>query len=235
MQVDIWSDVVCPFCYIGKRKFENALESFPWRKDVNIVWHSFQLDPSLEPVQGQQLYQHLAERKGISLTQAKQLEEHVTEAASEVGLNFKFDSAIMANSMDAHRLLHLASEYGVQNQVKELLLASYFTKGQDIRDLNTLVSIGEHSGIPGEKVTTMLSGEMFKAEVSADQDLAAQLGVQGVPFFVFNQKYAVSSAQPSSIFQQVLEKVAAEEENEGKLAEEESQTTEAKFCGPEGC
>jgi len=222
MQVDIWSDVVCPFCYIGKRKFENAIESFPWRKDVNIVWHSFQLDPSLEPVQGHQLYQHLAERKGISLTQAKQMEEHVTEAASEVGLNFKFDIAIMANTMDAHRLLHLALEYGVQNQAKELLLEAYFTKGQNIGDLNTLVSIGEHSGLPPEKVTTMLSVEMFKAEVSADQDLAAKLGVPGVPFFVFNQKYAVSGAQPSSVFQQVLEKVAAEEENEGKETEEES-------------
>jgi predicted DsbA family dithiol-disulfide isomerase len=228
MKVEIWSDIVCPFCYIGKRKFENALKDFEQKDEVEIVWRSFQLDPDLVQVPGQSVHQYLAERKSVSLEKGKEMNAYMTNAAKELGLEYNFDKAVINNTMDAHRLLHLAHKHGVQSEAKEKLFASYYTEGKDVGDHETLVAIGEAVGIPAEETRAMLVSDFYKQEVQQDQYTAQQLGAQGVPFFVFNNKYGVSGAQPSDVFAQVLSKVWEEEK---PTVEEE---LAGGFCTPDG-
>lgn len=211
MKVAIWSDIVCPFCYIGKRKFEKALASFAQREKVTIEWHSFQLDPGMEPVKGKSVHQYLAERKGVSLEKGKEMNAYMSGIAREVGLAYDFDKAIITNTLAAHRLLHYAKEKGLQSETKEALFAAYYTEGKDIGDVDTLVQLAESIGLPGEATRAVLVSDAYTTEVRQDQERAAQIGVQGVPFFVFNNKYAVSGAQPPEVFAEVLEKVWEEE------------------------
>lgn len=210
MIVEIWSDVVCPFCYIGKRKFENALTEFEGKEDVEIVWHSFQLDPGLVPVPGQTADQWLGLRKGTTEAEGKKMNAGMAEIAREVGLEYNFDRAIVNNTMLAHRLLHLAKEHGIQNEMKESLFLAYYTEGKDIGDLKFLFDLGQKQGIPLEALKLTFESDRFVKEVHQDQQQAKEIGVQGVPFFVFNNKYAISGAQPTELFLEVLEKVKAE-------------------------
>ena len=210
MKVEIWSDVMCPFCYIGKRKFEKALEQFPYKDEVEVEWKSFQLDPSIETDAAKTVHQFLAERKGISPEQAKQMNDRVTGIAKEVGLTYNFDKAVMANSFDAHRFSHLAKQEGLQDQAEELLFSSYFTNGKNTADHDTLIKLGTEIGINPEKMKEMLNSEKFFEEVDADINEAQKLGISGVPFFVINRKYAVSGAQESATFLDVLNKVHEE-------------------------
>ncbi len=211
MKVEIWSDIVCPFCYIGKRKFESALAAFDIKEQVEIVWHSFQLDSDMIPVLGQTVNQYLAERKGVSPEKGKEMNDYMSNIAKEVGLEYNFDKAIITNTMDAHRLLHLAKTTGVQNEVKEKLFAAYYTDGKDVGDTETLVQIGESAGLESDKIRAMLQSNQYLKEVRIDQFRGEQLGVQAVPFFVFNNKYAVSGAQSAEVFTNVLQKVWDEE------------------------
>ncbi|MFC6996946.1 DsbA family oxidoreductase [Rufibacter roseus] len=211
MKVEIWSDVVCPFCYIGKRKFEKALETFGPKDKVEIVWRSFQLDPDLQPVAGQSVHEYLGKRKGTSTAEGKQMNDYMAGVAKEVGLTYDFDKAIINNTMDAHRLLHLAKEHKLQDQMKERLFAAYYTEGKDIGNHDVLVQLAEEVGLDGTEARNVLQSDAYKAEVQQDQYEAAQVGARGVPFFVFNSKYAVSGAQPTELFQQVLDKVWEEE------------------------
>lgn len=222
MKVEIWSDVVCPFCYIGKRKFENALNNFEGRQDVEIVWHSFQLDPDLKPVIGQSADEWLGLRKGTTKAEGKKMNDGVAAIAREVGLDYNFDIAIVNNTLQAHRLLHLAREYKVQNKMKESLFLAYYSQGKDIGDLNVLFDLGQKLNIPIEALKATFDSDRFTDEVHQDQEHARQIGVQGVPFFVFNDKYVISGAQPPELFLEVLEKVKKESkliliktENEG--------------------
>ncbi len=228
MKVEIWSDIVCPFCYIGKRKFENALNRFDNKEQVEIIWHSFQLDPDVIPVQGQSVDQYLADRKGVSLKEGKEMNEYMSSIAKEVGLEYNFDKAIINNTMNAHRLLHLAKKGGVQNDVKEKLFAAYYTDGKDVGDTETLVQIGESGGLNADEIRELLQSNEYIKEVRIDQFRGEQLGVQGVPFFVFNSKYAVSGAQSAEVFSNVLEKVW---EEENPLVEI---TAAAGFCTADG-
>ena len=228
MKVEIWSDIVCPFCYIGKRKFENALNRFDNKEQVEIIWHSFQLDPDVIPVQGQSVDQYLADRKGVSLKEGKEMNEYMSSIAKEVGLEYNFDKAIINNTMNAHRLLHLAKKVGVQNDVKEKLFAAYYTDGKDVGDTETLVQIGESGGLNADEIRELLQSNEYIKEVRIDQFRGEQLGVQGVPFFVFNSKYAVSGAQSAEVFSNVLEKVW---EEENPLVEI---TAAAGFCTADG-
>ena len=152
MKIEIWSDILCPFCYIGKRKFELALEKFPNKTHVEIEWKSFQLDANMQEQPAGSIDQYLAERKGFSIEQAKQLNQHVTCLAAEVGLSYQFDIAIPNNSILAHRLLHFAKHQGKQNEMKERLLQAYFTKGENIGDIETLASIAASIGLDQEEV-----------------------------------------------------------------------------------
>lgn len=211
MKVEIWSDVVCPFCYIGKRKFEKALENFGAKDKVEIVWRSFQLDPEMEYVPGQSVHEYLGIRKGGEAADGKRMNDAMTAMAKEVGLEYNFDTAIINNTLHAHRLLHLAKEKGVQNDMKERLFRAYYTEGKNVGDIDTLVQLGEELGLNGEEVRKVLESDSYTTDVQRDQFEAQQLGARGVPFFLFNNKYAVSGAQPPELFIQVLEKVWEEE------------------------
>ncbi len=232
MKVEIWSDVMCPFCYIGKRKFEAALSQFPNQDEVEIVWKSFQLDPDQETVSDKSIQQHLAERKGMTLQQAQQMTDHVTGIAKQVGLTFHFSKAVIANSFDAHRFSHLAKKHGRQNEAEEALFAAYFTEGKNTADQDTLAQLGEKIGLDAEEVKDVLQSDQYTREVKTDIAEARQLGVQGVPFFVFNRKYAVSGAQESNVFLQAVETAFAE----WKKSADESQliVTQGAVCTPDG-
>lgn len=205
MTVEIWSDVVCPFCYIGKRKFEQALEKFPQKDQINIVWKSFQLDPGA-PTEGTDYVKSLSDRKGWSVEQTRQITQNVTNMAAEVGLEYHFERAISANSFDAHRFAHLAEQQGLQDAAEEALFKAHFVEGKNIADRQMLVQLGASIGLDAALVQQTLDSEAFSDEVRKDIEEARQLRVSGVPFFVFDRKYAVSGAQDTSVFLQTLEK-----------------------------
>lgn len=200
MKVDIWSDVRCPFCYIGKRKFESALEQFEHKDQVEVEWHSFELDPDTETQPGINAYDYLAKRYGKSREWAEETHRNVAETAAQVGLDFNFDISVVANSFDAHRLIQLAKSEGLGDQVEEALFKAYFTEGKDISDHSALTDIGTAIGLEKLTVQRMLRSTDFTAEVRNDEQTAQNIGVRGVPFFVFNQKLAVSGAQPPETF-----------------------------------
>lgn len=218
MKVEIWSDVMCPFCYIGKRKFEKALQQFEHKDEIEIIWKSFQLDPDLK-TEGKNVNEYLAERKGLSLYHAKQLNDRVTKIAAEVGLHYDFDKAVVANSFDAHRFVHLASKYDKGGLAEESLFRAYFTEGKNIAENKTLIALGVELGIDGTEVKAMLESDPLSNEVTNDIKEAEMLGISGVPFFVFNRKYGISGAQQTEIFLSALEKSFSEweKENEEKI------------------
>jgi len=204
MKVDIWSDVMCPFCYIGKRKFESALAQFPNGKDIEIEWHSFQLDPDITAQPGKDVYTYLAERKGMTVDQSKQMHKQVVQMAAGEGLQYNFDKAVIANSFDAHRISHLAKKHGKGDAMEEQLFRGYFTEGKDIADHAVLIAMAKNIGIPEQEVIDVLNSKQYADAVEADIVRASQIGVRGVPFFVLDNKYAVSGAQPSETFLQAL-------------------------------
>lgn len=207
MKVDIWSDVRCPFCYIGKRKFEAALAQFEHKDQVEVEWHSFELDPNAETIPGANPAEHLANKYGRSLEWAEEMQANVTQTAAEVGLDFKLDISVVANSFDAHRLIQLAKTEGLGDEIEEQLFKAYFTKGADISNHHTLTEIGTAIGLDKLTVETMLRGTDFTDEVRFDEQTAQTIGVRGVPFFVFDQKLAVSGAQPPETFLGAMKKV----------------------------
>ena len=205
MDVDIWSDVMCPFCYIGKRKFEQALAQFPQREPIRVTWKSFQLNPDLVTDPTKSTVAYLAESKGWSLEQANQITEQVTDMARQVGLSYDFSKAVVANSWDAHRVSQLANQHGLGDAMEERLFKAYFTEGRNIADYATLVELGTDVGLPAEAITAVLNSDQFADTVSRDIYEAQQVGVRGVPFFVLNQRYAVSGAQQPETFLKALE------------------------------
>lgn len=206
MKVNIWSDVRCPFCYIGKRKFELALEKFPQKGQVEIIWRSFELDPSLETEQSVNIYDYFSAQKGISKAQAKQMFNNVTEIAAEVGLNFNLDQSVVANSFNAHRLIQLAKSKGLGNEAEEALFKIHFVEGKNIDHSETLLQTGLSIGLQEQEIKELLESGSFEQEVKQDESVARAIGVTGVPFFVFNDQYAVSGAQSPETFLEVLEK-----------------------------
>lgn len=206
MKVEIWSDVMCPFCYIGKRRFENALQQFAHRNEIEIIWKSYQLDPTIQTEAGKNINQYLAERKGWTLDHARQMNAHVTAMAKEVGLDYDFDKAIVANSFDAHRFSHLAAKYGLGDAAEERLFKAYFTEGKNIADHSILIQLGTETGIDASVIKQMLATDAYTYEVQHDINEAETLGLKGVPFFVMNRKYGVSGAQPEEAFLKTLEK-----------------------------
>ena len=204
MKIEIWSDIMCPFCYIGKRKLESALERFPGKDKVELIWHSFQLDPSLKYQPGKDLYTYLSERKGISKDQSRRLHDQLTQTARENGLTYNFDKAIIANSFDAHRLIQLAKKYALGDAAEERLFKAYFTEGRNVSDQATLVDLGSDIGLQKEEISRMLQSDEYAKQVDDDIKEAQQLGIRGVPFFIMNRKYAVSGAQPAELFLQTL-------------------------------
>jgi predicted DsbA family dithiol-disulfide isomerase len=210
MKVEIWSDVMCPFCYIGKRKFETALAQFPEKEKIEIEWKSFQLNPDMKTEPDKTINEYLAEAKGWSLDYAAQMNDHVTSIAAEVGLEYNMDKAVVANSFDAHRFVQFAKTKGKGDEAEEQLFKAYFTDGKNTADLDTLLSLGAQIGLDVTELKSVLEGTAFTEQVRQDIYEAQQVGARGVPFFVLDRKYAVSGAQPSETFLGALEKSFSE-------------------------
>ena len=202
MKIEIWSDIMCPFCYIGKRHLEKALETFSARDQVEIEWKSYQLDPAIpmsfeEPVG---VYEYLADRKGWSLEQSEQMHNHVVEMAATVGLEYNFDRAVVANTLYAHRVIQLAKQKGLDDLIEELFFRAYFTDGKDLASEDTLVALGEEAGLEASEIRAAIASEELAYQVSQDIQEGVNLGVRGVPFFVFDRKYGISGAEPIQVF-----------------------------------
>lgn len=232
MKIEIWSDVACPWCYIGKRRFETALAAFPHRESVEVQWRSYQLDPTLpEHYEGTEL-EYLSTRKGMAPEQVAGMFEHVTAQAKGEGLNYRFDEVVVANSFTAHRLIHLAAAHGAQDAAKERLLSDHFEHGKDIGSREYLTSLGHDLGLDGAELDELFTTDKYAAAVRQDFEEGRALGINGVPFFVIDRKFGLSGAQPVETFTSALEQGWQESRplamvNAGNAGEE--------ACGPDGC
>ena len=210
MTIEIWSDVMCPFCYLGKRKFENALTQFAEKDSVNVIWKSFLLNPDLKTDTSISIYEYLSKAKGIGIEQAKEMNKHITQSGKLVDVEYNFDKVIVANTFKAHILLHCANNQGKQNEVKERLLKAFFTEGRNVDDISVLLEIGNEAGLKTDTLAEALDNESYIDEVREDIYEAQQFGIRGVPFFVFDRKYGVSGAQETPVFLETLKKSFAE-------------------------
>ena len=240
LAVDIWSDIACPWCFIGKRRFEKALDTLPFKDQVDVVWHSYQLDPSLPEHYDGTEAEYLSQMKGMPAGQVAQMLAHVAEQAAGEGLDYDFDALRPANSFTAHRLLHLAKEHGKAGELKEALLSAHFEKGLDTNAHQVLRSLGEEAGLPAADVVRVLESDDYADGVKADFAQARALGVTGVPFFVLDMKYGVSGAQPSELFAQALTQAWDEKQGAGLTLVNAndggaSAGADGEVCGPEGC
>lgn len=233
LKVQIWSDIMCPFCYIGKRRIEGALANFKHNKYVEIEWKSFQLDPSFQASENDDMVKHLANKYGKDAIWAQGMLEDMTQNAKSSGLDFHFEKSILTNSHNAHRLLHLAKKHQLGNELKEQLLKAYLTDGKNVNDLETLSNLGQLVGLDKTSVEEVLHSDAFSNEVKQDIATAQKIGVQGVPFFVFDNKYAISGAQPVEVFLETLEKTWEEGSFDSQITVINS--TEGDSCGIDGC
>ena len=217
MKIEIWSDIICPFCYIGKRNFEAALEEFETKNEneIEIEWKSFQLDPSVPKSLENKVntYEYLAERKWMTVEKSIELHQNVTEMARNVGLTYNFEKSVVANSFDAHKLIQLAKSKELGGVAEEVLFKAYFTNGKDMSDHSTLIELGKKIGFDEQEVISALDSEIFEAKVNADISEGYQIGVTGVPFFVFDRKHAISGAQPIETFLNALKHSFSESNN----------------------
>ncbi len=232
MKIEIWSDVMCPFCYIGKRRFEDALQKSGHGKDIEIEWKSFQLNPDMKTDPSINIDQYLADIKGFSLDHAKELNAHVTQMAAEAGLTYNFDRAVVANSFNAHRFSHLAKKHGLGDAAEEALFKAYFTDGKNIDDTATLIELGVSIGLDAAEIEQTLESGAYAEDVKHDVAEAQHLGIRGVPFFVMNRKYGVSGAQAVPVFEETIEKAFAEWQQENPKPS--LQVIEGDSCGPDG-
>ncbi|ANA82991.1 DsbA family oxidoreductase [Paenibacillus glucanolyticus] len=210
MKVEIWSDFMCPFCYIGKRRFESALEQFPHKDQVEVVYRSFELDPNASYKPDVSMDELLAAKYGMSIEQAKAANANVTQQAAGVGLTYHMDRVIPANSFDAHRLVYFADQHGKMKEMTERLFRAYFTDAENLEDRNLLADLAAEVGLSRELAAAALESDDFQSEVRTDEAAAANMGIRGVPFFVLGGKYAVSGAQPLEVFTDALDKAYRE-------------------------
>ncbi|MGO4192049.1 DsbA family oxidoreductase [Arthrobacter sp. YAF17] len=241
MKIEIWSDVACPWCYIGKRRFESALAAFPHRDSVEVQWRSYQLDPSLpEHYDGTEL-DYLSTRKGMAPAQVAGMFAHVAEQARGEGLNYRFDDVVVANSFTAHRLIHLAAAHGKQDAAKERLLSDHFENGKDIGSREYLTSLGLDLGIGAVELDELFTTDKYADDVRLDFEEGQALGINGVPFFVIDRKFGLSGAQPAETFTAALEQAWQEGQplvmvgasDGGEAGTAPAATGES--CGPDGC
>ncbi|CAG7640390.1 DsbA family oxidoreductase [Paenibacillus allorhizosphaerae] len=206
MKVEIWSDFACPFCYIGKRRFEAALEQFPQRAEVEVVYRSFELDPNAPVSVDFDVHQMLADKYGMPRERAVEMNRNMTEQAAALGLTYNMDTLVVTNTFDAHRLAQYAAAQGMLIPMTERLLKAYFTDSLNLGDRETLAGLAAEVGLDRGDVLRMLAGDEFVNDVRADEQEAAELGIRGVPFFVIDRKFGVSGAQPNEVFLQGLHK-----------------------------
>lgn len=229
LHIDIWSDIACPWCYIGKRRLERALADFPHRDEVEIRWRSYLLDPALpERYEGSEV-DYLVERKGMPAEQVRQMMDHVVQQAAGEGLTYDMDGLVVASSRRAHRLIHLGARHGVAGELKEALLRAHFVEGGDISDVELLVRTGVAAGLAEEQVRAGLDDPDLGAAVEADIEAARSIGVSGVPFVVVGERYAVAGAQPPEVFAEALQRAWDEARPLTVVGDADAS------CGPEGC
>ena len=210
MRIEIWSDVVCPWCYIGKRRLESALEQFPHRDQVEVVWRSFQLDPSIPEGETHATLPALAAKYGRSVEEMRASMSHVEQLAAGEGLHYNLADGISGNTLRAHELLHLAAERGLGPQMKERLLHAHFTEQRSVFDVESLVSLGVEVGLDADEARAALADRRYLAAVHEDIDTARALGATGVPFFVVDRTYGAAGAQPAEQLLQLLERAWAD-------------------------
>ena len=231
LRVDVWSDIACPWCFVGKRRLEAALSQLPERDQVQVVWHAFELDPNAPRERdGSESYaQRLAKKYGSPVAQAQARITSMTQAAKADGIDFDFEHIRPGNTFDAHRLLHLAEERGLQDAVKERFLLAYLSEGAAIGDPRTLQRLATDAGLPADEVREVLDGNSYAEAVRADEQHARELGINGVPFFVLDERLAVSGAQPAALLLSALEQAFATRQAQPV------EFADGAVCGPEGC
>lgn len=232
MKVEIWSDIMCPFCYIGKRNMEAALSQFPQANQIEIEWKSFQLDPNLPQTATDSHEEYLAKRKGFPAEQVKGMLEQVTRTAQQAGLEYHLEKSVIVNSFNAHRLIQFAKTKGLGDAAEERLFYAYFTEGKDVADLEVLTTLGTEIGLDANELQVAFTDPQFAGQVEEDIEEAKAIGVTGVPFFVFNRKYAVSGAQPSETFLQALERSFEEWQQQNPITRLD--ISEGDACGIDG-
>jgi predicted DsbA family dithiol-disulfide isomerase len=231
LQVSVWSDIACPWCYVGKRRFEAALAGFEHAADVEVTWKSFELDPSAPRVRPVEDYtQRLAAKYGQTRAQAQARIDQLVEVARVDGITLDFKRIRPGNTFDAHRLLHLARAHGLQHELKERLLRAYLSEGRPIGEHDTLLSAAQDVGLDVDAAQALLATDQYATAVRRDEEEARQLGISGVPCFVLAQRYAVEGAQPASHMRLALERAHAELPAVTSLTVEEG-----AVCGPDGC
>lgn len=207
MNIEIWSDIACPFCYIGKRHLEQALEQLP-KLDVNITWKSFELDPNAPVNSDLDIYDTLAKKYGKDRNWAMQMNANMVNMASRAGLHFDMDNVKPTNTFNAHQIIHLAKKEGKQDEMKEALLSGYFSEGKHVGDTETLVDLAGKTGLNKQEVGKVLKNNSYSNRVVKDVEEAHSLGVQGVPFFYIDGKYGLSGAQPVEVFVEALTEIS---------------------------
>jgi predicted DsbA family dithiol-disulfide isomerase len=210
VQLEIWSDVVCPWCAIGRAHLQQALADHPQADEVELRWRSFELDPSAPAVRDGDLRTHLASKYRTSPDEAQVMIEQMSERAAASGLTFRLDRARGGNTFDAHRLLHLAADRGIQDHVKDRFLTAYLTDGVAIGDRAQLAAVAVDAGLDADEVADVLDGDRYADDVRADEAQAHAFGISGVPFFVLDRRLAVSGAQPAAVLRQALDRAFAE-------------------------
>jgi predicted DsbA family dithiol-disulfide isomerase len=232
LRIDVWSDIACPWCYVGKRRLEAALARFPHRDAVEVIWRAFELDASAPRVRdaAASYAERLSKKYGSGVAEAEAMIRRMTDVAAADGLDFRFDRIRPGNTFDAHRLLHLGHERGAQDAVKERFLRAYMTEGEAIGDPDALSRLSREAGLDADEVAGVLATDTYAREVRDDEAEARALGISGVPFFVFGGRFGVSGAQPAEVLLRALEQGWAEAAEKGDAG-----STEGAACGPDGC
>lgn len=213
MKVEIWSDIFCPFCYIGKRRFENALSKFKDKEKVEIVFRSFELNKEAPKINNKNIHEVIAGKYGITIDEARNNNYKIINQAKTLGLDYNFDDLVLTNSFDAHRMIHYAKDLGKNEEMTEALFKAYFTDSKNISDFNTLGDLANSIGLNKEEAINFLNSDKYKDEVRKDEALARNYGISSVPTFIFNNKFKVTGAQPEDVFLMALNKVVEEEKS----------------------
>lgn len=230
MKIEIWSDVMCPFCYIGKNNFEKALEKLPFKDEVEVEWKSFQLDPTLNPDETKTTFEYFKEKKGFPEAQARQMIGQVSQMGKNSGIDFNFEKALITNTFSAHKLLHLAKKYNIADKMEESLFIAHFIDGKNVGDTDTLIAVAESLGIDKNEAHHVLTSEEFNDDVQKDFSEAQSHGISGVPFFILNGKYSVSGAQPVEFFTNALQQTYDE-----TVSPLKNLSGGENLCGEDGC
>lgn len=233
MIVEIWSDTVCPYCYMGKRIYEQALTQFPHAENIKTVWRSYQLDPDIRKDEKRSHYEYMAQLEGWSLEETIDIHEQLTKLAKSAGLDYHFDKAVVANTLDAHRLIHLAKKSDLGSEAEEVLFKAFFTDGQDIADRPTLIKLGKSIGLDETAVAAMLDSADFGEDVRKDCEEAEEVGVEVVPTFFFNRSYILAGSQPVEAFLKILTK-SYNEWLERRPASKPEVVSSGKSCSIDG-